>query len=159
MVTICLVVVTITLVAVALNRWSKRYIQKLSDIRGDFGEITRLSRECHKDSLRKGFYNKPQELGTSLMLVVSELSEALEADRVGRYAKLDTFKRRLQEEGEENFKEIFENEVKDTVEDELTDTLIRILDLSGKMDIDIGSHLALKIRYNQLRPYKNGKEY
>lgn len=42
------------------------------------------SQEIHKEARNKGFWDSERETGTLLMLCVSELSEALEADRKGK---------------------------------------------------------------------------
>ena len=69
-----------------------------------------------------------------LMLVVSELSEALEADRRGRYADISRLDFILGENAvsteEQHFKIKFEHHVKDTFEDEIADTFIRLFDFS-----------------------------
>jgi len=51
--------------------------------------LNKLAEEIHKNAVDKGFWEKPVEVGTSLMLIVSELGEALEADRKGDFADLD----------------------------------------------------------------------
>ena len=43
--------------------------------------LTDFSKEIHKDNVKKGFYEKVVSTGTHLMLITSELAEALEADR------------------------------------------------------------------------------
>ena len=57
------------------------------------------------------------------------------------------------------FKIAFEKYVKDTVFDELTDTLIRLFDLIGLLDFDIDKHYKYKLMYNSMREYKHGKKY
>lgn len=42
---------------------------------------------------------------------------------------------------------------------ELADALIRILDLCGAEDIQIGEITEAKLSYNATRPYKHGKQY
>jgi NTP pyrophosphatase (non-canonical NTP hydrolase) len=59
----------------------------------------------------------------------------------------------------DEYKEYFEQHVKDTFEDELADTVIRLLDMAKKLDIPLESHVLAKMRYNSLRPYKHGKAY
>jgi NTP pyrophosphatase (non-canonical NTP hydrolase) len=49
--------------------------------------------------------------------------------------------------------------VKDTFEDEIADTVIRLLDLSEGLGIDIEKHIRLKLEYNKTRPHKHGKKY
>lgn len=126
--------------------------------------LNELRDKIHEQAKQSGFYNNPVETGTRLMLIVSELTEALEADRVKRFTKPDTaFIEKLAEEkdymGRCLFIDHFEKSLKDTFEDEIADTMIRILDLCGYMGIDIEKHVVLKMRYNSLRPHKHGKAY
>ena len=119
----------------------------------------------HRNMLRKGFDGK--DFARDLMLVVSELSEALEADRKGK----DTHKLPLPIEksllcriGDSDFdegtwKSYFESYVKDTIQDEIADALLRIMDLCGRYNIDIDTHVAIKSYYNSLRKPKHGKKY
>ena len=51
--------------------------------------LNRYAKDFHERSVAKGFWNVPHSIGHYLMLVVSELSEAVEADRLGKWAKLD----------------------------------------------------------------------
>lgn len=127
--------------------------------------INEQCKKQHKMMLDKGFNGK--NFGKDLMLIVSELSEALEADRKGK----DTHKLPLPIEksllcriGDSDFdkstwKNYFESYVKDTIQDETADALLRIMDLCGRYDIDIDTHVALKSYYNSLRGHKHGKKY
>jgi len=74
-----------------------------------------------------------------LMLIVSEVSEALEADRKDL---MDTY---LPE-----YKGLHV---------ELADALIRILDMCGGYNIPIGEIVEAKLEYNASRPFKHGKAY
>lgn len=92
-----------------------------------------------------------------IALIQSEASEALEADRKNRRADLISMQKQMQAHG---FRaEDFQRYIKDTVEDEIADTIIRLLDLCGMLDIDIDKHIELKMQYNSSRPYLHGKEY
>lgn len=92
-----------------------------------------------------------------IALIQSEASEALEADRKNRHADLISMQEQMQAHG---FRaEDFQRYIKDTVEDEIADTIIRLLDLCGMLDIDIDKHIELKMLYNSSRPYLHGKEY
>lgn len=119
--------------------------------------LNKLSKEIHDNAVAKGFYDKPKEVGTLLMLAVSELSEALEADRKGRKTK--TSVGWLIDENDMRFRSFFEEGVKDTFEDEMADTIIRVLDMCGYLGIDIESHVEAKMRYNSTREAKHGKRY
>lgn len=96
--------------------------------------LTRLSQDVHQRAVAKGFGDKRRTEGHYFMLAFGELHEAVEADRLGKWAKLTPeqieYLRSLQ--GEEFVKE-FLKLVKDTVEDEFADTVIRLLDILGWM--------------------------
>ncbi|WP_332457502.1 hypothetical protein [Petrimonas sp.] len=119
--------------------------------------LNKLRDEIHEYAISKGFWDKGRETGTLLMLCVSELAEAMEADRKDRYADLELIEK--DKEDFIDFKWSFENSIKDTFEDELADTIIRILDLCGAKGIDIEKHIELKMKYNATRERMHGKEY
>lgn len=76
-------------------------------------------------------------IAQKLALVQSECSEALEAMRKNNYGigKKDSF------------------------EDEIADTIIRLLDLCGELNIDIDKQIEWKMGYNAQREAKHGKEF
>ena len=119
--------------------------------------LNKLRDEIHEYAISKGFWDNQRETGTLLMLCVSELAEAMEADRKDRYADLELIEK--DKEDFIDFKWSFENSIKDTFEDELADTIIRILDLCGAKGIDIEKHNELKMRYNKTREKMHGKKY
>ena len=131
-------------------------------------KINELVRKAHTCAIKKGFYQKPVELGTALMLITSELSEALEADRNDRRSNLKAFEVLLKDsdnldfskdELKEYLSNNFELMMKDTLEDELADAVIRICDLCGHLNIDLEKHIEHKLNYNKLRGTKHGKRY
>ena len=96
--------------------------------------LNRYAKDCHQRSVAKGFWDVPHSVGHYLMLVVSELSEAVEADRIGKWAKLDPDTiDTLQRIAGAPYAQEFLREVKDRVEDEIADAVIRLLDLLGWM--------------------------
>ncbi len=121
-------------------------------MKGQTLQLNNLANKILERNKAKGFHDKKIETGTLLMLCVSELSEALEADRKGRYANLNNCPETM-------FLENFEANVKDTFEDEIADTIIRLLDLCALKGIDIDTHIRLKMAYNYTRPKKHGKKY
>lgn len=122
-------------------------------------DINELSKTIHNRAKSKGFYNNEFNLSEKLMLIVSELGEAQESDRKDRKANLEYFLERQKVLSEESLIKCFESSVKDTIEDELADSFIRLLDLCGYLNIDIGKHIEIKMWYNSHRPEKHGKKY
>lgn len=95
-----------------------------------------------------------------LMLIVSELSEAMEADRVdGEPPITDQTRRAVEKAQGSDFKDAFETRIKNSFNDELADAVIRLLDVSFGSGIDLEWHIAQKIRYNKMRPRMHGKKY
>lgn len=195
-------------------------------------DITRtLIERAYKCAKEKGFHDKSWSVEHYLMLVVSEIGEAVEADRkvlhsdVERYLDESKFGADVYDK---DTRSPFEKYIKDTVEDELSDVCIRLYDMCGalgveprveyddmgaefvdifgddtfcermyylsrllcstsgvvaddgtdeclptvvgsalsflfalaySMSFDLMLHIELKMRYNDERPYKNGKKY
>nr|DAK49096.1 MAG TPA: NTP-PPase-like protein [Caudoviricetes sp.] len=96
--------------------------------------LARLSQDFHQRSVAKGFWDEPHSVGHYLMLAYGELHEAIEADRLGKWARLDpdTIDTLQRIEGAIYVQE-FLRLVKDTVGDKIADAVIRLLDLLGWM--------------------------
>jgi NTP pyrophosphatase (non-canonical NTP hydrolase) len=92
--------------------------------------LNELAQICHSIAKSKGFWDSERNVGEALMLMVTELAEAMEAHR---------------HQDQAHFNE------------ELADTFIRLLDFCGGMGIDIETEIEKKARKNQSRPYKHGK--
>ena len=90
--------------------------------------------QAYKIACEHGFHEEELSIEHLKCLIVSELMEAVEADRKSNNADMDAFDKY---EGLISFDENFERHVKDTVEDELADACIRIFDLAGYKNIDI----------------------
>ena len=98
------------------------------DKRRTLRDYTRL---CHHIARQKGFWEKRRNTGELLMLCVSELAEALEADRKADRA---------------GFRE------------EIADTFIRLFDLCGGLGIDIEAEIERKMTFNWTRPFRHGTQ-
>ena len=93
-----------------------------------------FSRFCHERAVAKGFWDEPHLRSHYFVLADGELSEAVEADRIGRWAKLTP--EQIEElRGLEGaaYAQAFLRLVKDAVEDELADAVIRLADLYGRI--------------------------
>lgn len=88
-----------------------------------------LAKEIHANSVAKGFWDKEESIEHYLMLVITELSEAVEAHRKGRTAKFKHIYEVKLKKTNEPHHELFETYIKDSIQDELSDAYIRLLDL------------------------------
>jgi NTP pyrophosphatase (non-canonical NTP hydrolase) len=110
----------------------------------------------------KGFWDKERNVGELLMLVTSELAEAMEAHRKGKFANWENYSGFcLQSDYNRNTFDptSFGHYVKDTFEDEIADAIIRLLDLSAGLGIDLEKHIDAKVLYNESRPKLHGGLY
>ena len=122
--------------------------------------LNEISKQVYEANKLKGFDVKKENIGQTLCLIHSEISEALEAIRKDKKASLMAFDYREEDrETDLDFQSDFTSLIKDTFEDEIADTFIRLMDLVGALEIDIDSHIELKRRYNSLREYKHGKAF
>lgn len=106
--------------------------------------LNELRDRAYKTACEHGFHDEELSNEHYLCLVISELMEAVEADRKGRLGKKCKTRFEMEYnrypalvEEEKRFKFSFEKHIKDTVPDEIADACIRILDLCGFRKIDI----------------------
>jgi NTP pyrophosphatase (non-canonical NTP hydrolase) len=125
--------------------------------------INELAQEIHKNAVSKGFYEEEKDTATWLMLIVTEVAEACEADRKDHFADWEAFDGGLV--GPLSIRDRigwvsdFDDYIKDSFEDELADIMIRVMDLAAHKGIDLETHIRAKMHRNSLREYKHGKKY
>lgn len=119
-------------------------------------ELNKLATDIYKANKEKGFWDKERNVGEMLMLVTSELGEAMESHRKGIFVDMDDYVKKLEES---EFQEAFGERVKDTFEDEIADAIIRLFDMAGGLGIDLDFHIENKLKYNSLRERLHGKNY
>lgn len=95
-----------------------------------------LASECHGASSAAGWWEgldvgDPHVIATKLMLMVSEICEAMEGHR----------------------KNLMDDHLphRPSLEVELADAMIRIADLAGRLKLDLGGAIAEKMAYNAVR--------
>ena len=169
----------------------------------------KLAEEAHENAVKHGFWENKVSNEHCLMLVITEIAEMVEAHRVSRKANTAAY-------NEMPNKQIgFERFIKNTMEDEMADIVIRLGDLAGalgvnfekmspcryyrayskfsftenafalskglcrdgigiekriqfgldfvskwaqELNIELAFFVAQKMRYNVMRPYRNGKQ-
>lgn len=103
-----------------------------------------LARKAFENARQKGFHDVSYTDMHYLMLVVCELAEAVEADRNGKRAERKEYERLVNECEELLRPHLFEMYIKDTVEDELADAVIRLLDYAGMKGLMIPEDFVTK---------------
>lgn len=114
-----------------------------------YAHILRLvQRKCHHNSVAAGWWKKDQAV---IEAVPSELREYAKALVV--LAKLDLQHSELGEATEGYRKGIKDDHLpnRQMIEVELADAMIRIFDLAGWLELDIGMALLEKLAYNKSR--------
>lgn len=103
-------------------------------------ELNKLRDEAYQNAVEHGWHDEYLSTDHFLCLVISELMEAVQAERKGKHADRIQFDNymSLRERSEEEFKYAFTHGIKDSVEDELVDACIRLLDLAGLRNVDLG---------------------
>lgn len=98
-------------------------------------DFKRLIQEAHRAATEAGWWQEECDKRRPLMLVITEIAEAVEADRKNNNGSREYFQNELGEHGD--FKKAFESHIKDSLADELADVCIRLFDYSGKYAVSI----------------------
>jgi len=105
--------------------------------------INDIAQAAYENSRAHGFHEQPTTVGDRLMLIVSEIAEALEEYRNNHRPN-----------------EIYFNPEKpdkpEGVPVELADAVIRIAEFSALYGINLGAAIEQKMAYNRTRPYRHG---
>jgi len=120
--------------------------------------IEKAVRKCHKCSVEHGFWdNKDWNFGEKIALIHSELSEALEAHRKGN--PLSDHDVCVIDPRHRTVEDPIGTRRLTGVEEELADAMIRIFDLCGKLEIDVGRAILAKMMFNEGREKLHGCAY
>lgn len=101
-------------------------------------EINKTANEVFTIAAEHGWHEKKNPMAQSLMLMVTELAEAMEEIR---HDKPSLYVKDGKPEG---------------IQSELADCVIRIMDTFVEEGWDMENALKLKIEYNRTRPFKHG---
>lgn len=108
-------------------------------IKGNFLEpkkLTKLQSEIWEIATAHGWHENPISKEQYLGLIMTEISEAIEADRNGRHSDDAEFKRALTFEAANKnsyFKACYKDYIKGSIEEEFADVVIRILDMAQEV--------------------------
>lgn len=94
-------------------------------------QLNALKIRAYKTAVAHGFHEDVKPKVYYLGLVMSEMGEAINADRRGWHADTKGFEEKVAAEKDFLFDENFVRHIKDTVEDEIADIVIRLLDFAG----------------------------
>lgn len=104
--------------------------------------MNELRNQAYLCAIKHGWHEQNLSNEHCLCLVISELMEAVEADRKGKHALKIQFEDYMgaMKRSDEEFFYAFKHTIKDSVEDELSDAFIRLLDLAGLKNIDLNDY-------------------
>lgn len=112
-------------------------------------ELASLAEDAFKNAEKHGFYTESTEIETELMLIITEMAEAVQADRHNRHGSIEDYESEIQMG--RDIPTAYKNSLEGTVESEFADIAIRILSLLGWMKsnllIKLGSDSILADRY------------
>lgn len=107
-----------------------------------------LSKRIHDNAVKHGFWVERPSGEHCLMLVITEIAEMVEADRKGNIAVIKHIRKQNnlaaaqkvhmvdEVDNAPDFNAAFIENIKDTMEDEMADVAIRLLDLAGELGMD-----------------------
>lgn len=91
-----------------------------------------LANDAYLNAQRHGFYPDNTDITTALMLIITEMSEVVQADRHNRHGSIEDYESEIQMG--RDIPTAYKNTLEGTVESEFADVGIRILSLLGWMD-------------------------
>jgi NTP pyrophosphatase (non-canonical NTP hydrolase) len=121
-----------------------------------------LAKEIHQNAIDHGWWEKDREFGSLLMLMVTELAEAMEEYRNGHeptetYYSCTNHACQTNDNGKcADWMAPCDLGKPEGIPSELADCIIRILDYCGRHGIDIDETIRIKHEYNKTRPYRHG---
>ena len=133
-------------------------------------DLNELRDKAYQCAVEHGWHEEKHSNEHFLCLVISELMEAVEADRKDNHADIKYYENRISNSlicrgilpsrpKEKGYEIAYRDFIKDTVEDELADACIRLFDLSGLNDINLGEISMDELKDSYWFPYFSFTEY
>lgn len=95
-------------------------------------ELASLAEDAFKNADKHGFYPENTEIEIALMLIITEMAEAVQADRHNLHGSIEDYESEIQMG--RDIPTAYKNSLEGTVESEFADIAIRILSLLGWMN-------------------------
>lgn len=124
-------------------------------------DIADMQRAAHDNAIEKGFYEgdlADRNVGELLMLITTEVAEAMEAYRKHGTAPWSTYETTgyVGEATIEDFEAAGIPAKPEGVASELADVVIRVGDMCGYLGIDLDAAIAEKLAFNATRSWRHG---
>lgn len=98
-------------------------------------DLNKLAKEAYENAKAHGWHEEEHSDEHYLMLIITEIAEAVQADRNERYVgDIENYK---DYEERMSFQDMFDRFIEGFLEDELSDIVIRCLDLAGLRNISL----------------------
>ena len=100
--------------------------------------LAELQQRIWEIATAHGWHEQPIPTAQYCGLIMTEMAEAIEADRNGRRADMESFNERMSnlDGSDECFKEMYKRYVKGSIEEEFADVVIRVLDMAQEVHGD-----------------------
>lgn len=99
-------------------------------------QLLQLRNQAHENARKKGFHDVERDDKHHITLIISEVFEAINAERSGRrQLSQNELQFVFEHSDDKTFKIDFQLIAKDTIGDELADAFIRTLDYAGLCDV------------------------
>lgn len=100
--------------------------------------LAKLQQRIWDVATAHGWHEQPIPTAQYCGLIMTEMAEAIEADRNGRRADMESFNERMSnlDGSDECFKEMYKRYIKGSIEEEFADVVIRVLDMAQEVHGD-----------------------
>lgn len=97
--------------------------------------LAKLQQRIWDVATAHGWHEQPIPTAQYFGLIMTEMAEAVEADRNGRRADMESFYERMSnlDGSDECFKEMYKRYIKGSIEEEFADVVIRVLDMAQEV--------------------------
>ena len=119
-------------------------------------DLNALRDRVYKTACEHGFHDQELSNEHCLCLVISELMEAVEADRKGKRANVDWYNKKIATSRicqgldpdipkERGYEVAYNETIKGSIEEELADAVIRLLDLAGLRNLNLNRFALVNV--------------